>query len=171
MADMGLTSGCSFKNLCMEEKLFFFRFRSNESFELKEYLKVYMAENQDVEILIGSDSQNYENHTIFATVVALYKKGKGAHLLYRKWKTPRKKSISERLLEEVWEAVNAAEYIRLEGFPKPTWIDIDLNPDARFKSNEVFRQAVGLVEGMGYRVRYKNMGPMITYAADHLIKT
>jgi len=28
-----------------------------------------------------------------------------------------------------------------------------------------------MVEGMGYKVRYKTMGPMITYAADHLIKT
>jgi hypothetical protein len=28
-----------------------------------------------------------------------------------------------------------------------------------------------MVEGMGYKVRYKSMDPMITYAADHLIKT
>ena len=49
-------------------------------------------------------------------------------------------------------------------------IDIDLNPDPRFKSNEVFRQAVGLVEGMGYEVRYKTLGPIATYAADHLVK-
>lgn len=155
----------------MEEKLLYQQFSSSVQFELKEYLQSYIADHPEVEILIGSDSQNYEHHTIFATVVALYKKGKGAHLLYRKWKTPRQRSISERLLVEVWEAVSVAEYIRLEGFPKPTWIDIDLNPDARFKSNEVFRQAVGLVEGMGYRVRYKQLDPMITYAADHLIKS
>ena len=155
----------------MEEKLFFQKFRSSDCFELKDYLKAYFLDNPEVEILIGSDSQNYEHHTIFATVVALYRKGKGAHLVYRKWKTPRKRSISERLLEEVWEAVSVAEHIRMEGFPKPSWIDIDLNPDARYKSNEVFRQAVGLVEGMGYRVRYKQLDPMITYAADHLIKS
>jgi predicted RNase H-related nuclease YkuK (DUF458 family) len=49
-------------------------------------------------------------------------------------------------------------------------IDIDLNPDPKYKSNEVFRQAVGLVEGMGYEVRYKTLGPIATYAADHLVK-
>jgi hypothetical protein len=27
-----------------------------------------------------------------------------------------------------------------------------------------------MVEGMGYKVRYKTMDPMITYAADYLIK-
>ena len=74
------------------------------------------------------------------------------------------------MLTEVWEAVRVAEYIRKAGLPKPSWIDIDLNPDIRFKSNEVFRQAVGLVEGMGYRVRYKTLSPMMTYAADYLIK-
>jgi hypothetical protein len=29
---------------------------------------------------------------------------------------------------------------------------------------------VGMVEGMGYSVRYKSLGPIATYAADHLVK-
>ena len=56
------------------------------------------------------------------------------------------------------------------GLPKAKWIDIDINPDPKYKSNEVLRQAVGLVEGMGYKVRYKTLGPIATYAADHLVK-
>ena len=47
---------------------------------------------------------------------------------------------------------------------------MDLNPDPKYKSNEVFRQAVGMVEGMGYNVRYKTLGPIATYCADHLVK-
>jgi hypothetical protein len=27
-----------------------------------------------------------------------------------------------------------------------------------------------MVEGMGYAVRYKSLGPIATYAADHLVK-
>jgi hypothetical protein len=27
-----------------------------------------------------------------------------------------------------------------------------------------------MVEGMGYEVRYKTLGPIATYAADHLVK-
>jgi len=77
---------------------------------------------------------------------------------------------SVRLLNEVWYAIETAEFLKEAGIPKPKWIDIDLNPDPRFKSNEVFRQAVGLVEGMGYEVRYKTLGPIATYAADHLVK-
>ena len=141
-----------------------------EEVELISYIKEYMITNTDVEILIGCDSQNSGNKTIYAIVVALYRKGKGAHVLYRRWKTERERVRSVRLLSEVWFAIETAEELREAGIPKPKWIDIDLNPDPRFKSNEVFRQAVGMVEGMGYSVRYKSLGPIATYAADHLVK-
>jgi predicted RNase H-related nuclease YkuK (DUF458 family) len=100
----------------------------------------------------------------------MYRQGKGAHVLYRRWKASKELVRSTRLLTEVWNAIETAEMMGANGLPKPVWIDIDLNPDPRYKSNEVFRQAVGMVEGMGYKVRYKTMDPMITYAADYLIK-
>ena len=141
-----------------------------EEFELIPYVKNYLENNDNIEILIGCDSQNFADKTIYAVVVALYTTGKGAHVLYRRWKADREPVRSVRLLNEVWYAIEAAEYLKEAGIPKPKWIDIDLNPDPRFKSNEVFRQAVGLVEGMGYEVRYKTLGPIATYAADHLVK-
>ncbi len=141
-----------------------------DEFELIPYVKEYLENNDNIEILIGCDSQNFSDKTIYAVVVALYTTGKGAHVLYRRWKTEREPVRSVRLLNEVWYAIETAEFLREAGIPKPKWIDIDLNPDPRFKSNEVFRQAVGLVEGMGYEVRYKTLGPIATYAADHLVK-
>jgi len=141
-----------------------------EELELVPYVKDYLESNEGVEILIGCDSQNQGEKTTYAIVVALYRNGKGAHVLYKKWKTEREYTRSIRLLNEVWYAVETAEEMREAGIPKPKWIDIDLNPDPIYKSNEVFRQAVGLVEGMGYEVRYKSLGPIATYAADHLVK-
>jgi predicted RNase H-related nuclease YkuK (DUF458 family) len=143
---------------------------SGEVVELIDYVKEYMSLHNDVEILIGCDSQNFSDKTIYAIVVALYHKGKGAHVLYNKWKTQREPTRSVRLLNEVWYAVEVAEVMKNSGIPKVKWIDIDINPDPKYKSNEVFRQAVGLVEGMGYEVRYKSLGPIATYAADHLVK-
>jgi len=122
-----------------------------EEFELIPYVKNYLENNENIEILIGCDSQNFA-------------------VLYRRWKADREFTRSVRLLNEVWYAIETAEFLKEAGIPKPKWIDIDLNPDPRFKSNEVFRQAVGLVEGMGYEVRYKTLGPIATYAADHLVK-
>jgi predicted RNase H-related nuclease YkuK (DUF458 family) len=141
-----------------------------EEFELIPYVKEYLENNEGIEILIGCDSQNSADKTIYAIVVALYFPGKGAHVIYRRWKTERERTRSVRLLNEVWFAIETAEYLKEAGIPKPKWIDIDLNPDPRYKSNEVFRQAVGMVEGMGYEVRYKTLGPIATYAADHLVK-
>ena len=143
---------------------------SGEKVDLISYVKEYMETHKGVEILIGCDSQNFNNRTIYAIVVALYHTGKGAHVLYNKWTAQREPTRSVRLLNEVWYAVEVAEVMKNSGIPKVKWIDIDINPDPKYKSNEVFRQAVGLVEGMGYEVRYKSLGPIATYAADHLVK-
>ena len=43
-----------------------------------EYIREYISTRENVEILIGSDSQSYSNRkTIYGVVVALYTKGKG----------------------------------------------------------------------------------------------
>ena len=140
--------------------------------DIVEYIREYVSTRENVEILIGSDSQCYGNKkTIYGVVIALYTQGKGAHVLCTRESVAMEYNTPVRLLNEVWKSIEIAEFLKENGLPKPTWIDIDLNPDPRYKSNSVLRQAVGLVEGMGYKVRYKSMDPMITYAADHLIKT
>jgi predicted RNase H-related nuclease YkuK (DUF458 family) len=148
----------------------FKKLQSGEEIQIVSYINEYMETNTDAEILIGCDSQNSRSKTIYAIVVALYRPGKGGHVLYRKWSTERERVRSIRLLQEVWFAIETAEYLKENGVKKPKWIDVDLNPDPRYKSNEVFRQAVGMVEGMGYNVRYKSLGPIATYCADHLVK-
>jgi len=135
------------------------------------YIKNYLSERTEVDLLVGSDSQSYSNSkTVYGVVIALYTKGKGAHVLCTKDSTPFEKDTSNRLMTEVWKAVEVAEFLRENGLPKASFIDIDLNPDPRYRSNKVLRQAVGLVEGMGYRVRYKHNGAMMTYSANHLVR-
>ena len=146
------------------------RLYDGKSVDLISYVKDYVGKKDNVEILIGCDSQNFSDKTIYAIVVALYDRGKGAHVLYKRWKTPREVTRNIRLLNEVWYAIETAENMKADGVPEVKWIDIDINPDPKYKSNEVLRQAVGLVEGMGYKVRYKTLGPIATYAADHLVK-
>jgi predicted RNase H-related nuclease YkuK (DUF458 family) len=136
-----------------------------------EYIREYISTRENVEILIGSDSQSYSNRkTVYGVVIALYTKGKGAHVLCMRETVPMEHNTPSRLLSEVWKSIEIAEYLKENGLPKPTWIDIDLNPDPKFKSNSVLRQAVGMVEGMGYKVRYKHVGAMMTYAANHLVR-
>jgi predicted RNase H-related nuclease YkuK (DUF458 family) len=136
-----------------------------------EYIRGYLSNKNDVEILIGSDSQSYKNiKTVYGIVIALYVKGKGAHVICTRETEPIQHNTSVRLLNEVWKSIEVAEFLKENGLPKPQWIDIDLNPDPKYKSNSVLRQAVGLVEGMGYKVRYKQLGAVSTYAANHLVR-
>ena len=139
--------------------------------DLIDYVANYILSKDDVEILVGSDSQNYSNKkTIYGVVIALYVKGKGAHVLCSRESVNIERNTNVRLINEVWKAIEVAEYLKDNGLPKPKYIDIDLNPDPKHKSNQVLRQAVGLVEGMGYKVRYKQLGAMVTYAANHLVR-
>jgi predicted RNase H-related nuclease YkuK (DUF458 family) len=139
--------------------------------DLVTYVRDYISGRDDVEILVGTDSQNYKYKTVYVVAVALYTRGRGAHVIYRKWSTPLEKVRNVRLLNEVWYSVEAAQLLTSNLIKAPTFIDIDLNPDPKYKSNEVFRAAVGLVESMGYTARYKTLGPIVTYCADQLCKS
>lgn len=143
---------------------------SNQKVELIDYVKRYTVQKPDTQILIGCDSQNRKRETIYAIVIGLYTPGKGAHVLYSRFAVPREKENVTRLLNEVWFSVEVAEQLKSELGLSPTWIDIDLNPDPKYKSNQALSSAVGVVTGMGYNVRHKGNSPIMTYAADHLVK-
>ncbi len=150
----------------------------NVKVDLIPYVKDYMEQNPEVEILIGCDSQNRKRETIYAIVIGLYKPGKGAHVLYSRLTTTRIKikENSTRLLNEVWYSVEVAERIKNELGIIATWIDVDINQDEQYKSNVALSNALGLVKGMGYNVRWKNSPgiedrtPLMCYAADSLVK-
>ena len=138
--------------------------------ELESYIINYMKDHPGIDIMVGCDSQNRRKKTSYAAVVALYNPGHGAHVIFRRWNTPKEHVRSSRLLNEVWSSVEIAEAIRTTGY-KPKYIDIDINPDPRYRSYEVFNQATGMVEGMGYEVRFKTLGPLVTSMADHLARS
>jgi predicted RNase H-related nuclease YkuK (DUF458 family) len=143
---------------------------SNQKIELIQYIKEYMENHLNVDIIISCDSQNRKRETIYAIVVGLYTPGKGAHVLYSRFNTSRERENTVRLLNEVWFSVEIAEQINNELGIKAKWIDIDINEDKKYKSNEILRSAVGLVEGLGYKARHKGLFPMLSYAADQLVK-
>lgn len=147
-------------------------FTNHRVIDLIPYIKEYVDNHKETEILVGCDSQNRGDATVYAVVVALYTPRKGAHVLYSKYTTPRlpvKRNV-ERLTNEVWASVEVAEQIKNELGIVVKWIDIDLNPDPKYGSNIAFTNAIGLVKGMGYNVRHKGNSPVMTYAADHLVK-
>lgn len=142
----------------------------NDTVQLISYIRDYIKERDNVEVLIGCDSQNKQKDTVYAIVIGLYTPTKGAHVLYSRFNTPREKDNVVRLLNEVWFSVEVAEQLKNELAIIATWIDIDLNPDPKYRSNNALASAVGIVTGMGYKVRHKGNSPIMTYAADQLVK-
>ena len=143
---------------------------SHNQIDLINYIKQYISLHKNVEILVGCDSQNRKRETIYAIVIWLYIPGKGAHVLYSRFNTVREKENINRLLNEVWFSVEIAESIKNQLGVVVKWIDIDLNPDPKYRSNQALTSAVGIVTGMGYNVRHKGNSPVMTYAADSLVK-
>jgi predicted RNase H-related nuclease YkuK (DUF458 family) len=140
--------------------------------DLVQYTRQYILNNPEVELLIGCDSQNYEMKTNYAIVVGFYRPKKGAHVIFKKFSFPivPRHRMHERLLNEVWYSVETAEKLKKGAGIVPAWIDIDINPDPKYASNKVLSNAVGLVRGMGYKVRHKSESPVMNHAADHLVK-
>jgi len=120
---------------------------SNNVIDLIPYIKNYTDNNDGIEILIGCDSQNRKRETVYAVVVGLYTPGKGAHVLYTRYTTPREKDKDTRLINEVWASVELAERIKNEIGLITRYIDIDINVDKKFGSNSALASAAGLVSG------------------------
>jgi len=139
---------------------------SDTSVDLETYLGEYLSQNPEANIIIGCDSKNREDYTIYGLVIVLYKEKKGGHVLYAKERIPRVRDRWSRLWREVELSVALANELQEKGFPKAQFIDLDLNPDPRYKSNDVVRAAVGLVESMGYKARTKPFSLCASYAAD-----
>lgn len=136
----------------------------------EQYIKDYIKENPNIEIIIGTDSQNKSNYTKYSTVIVLYTPGRGGHCIFKRWKTSKEKVKNVRLLKEVEESLNIANKLVEAGLPKPKYIDLDINPNPKFKSYEVYQTAKGWVESMGYEVRFKTLAPLVTTAADWIVK-
>ena len=138
--------------------------------DVVEYIKDYMKEHKNIEILIGCDSQAHGRKTAYVTVIALYTPTKGAHVIFSRENTPLERDLAKKLITETWKSIEIAEHLRENGIPRAKFIDIDLNPDPRYDSNKTLRQAIGLVEGMGYKARWKHNGAMVQATADHLVR-
>ena len=137
--------------------------------DLVSYVKDYVSRCPNTEILVGCDSQNMGRHTSYAVIVALYEPGHGAHVIYKRDKEERERSRPTRLMNEVWKSIEVATLLKDNGL-NVKYIDIDINPNPRFKSNEVYESACGLVTGCGFDCRYKTLAPLCTTLADYMAR-
>ena len=138
--------------------------------EPESYLKEWIFNNPECKIYIGCDSSSQGDKTTFVTVIVLHKERMGGHVIYSKKVEPRIRSRYERLWKEVEMSVSAAHLLASWGFRKPDYIDIDLNPDPKYQSNTLLSSAVGMVESMGIKARWKTKSPWAISIADSICR-
>lgn len=143
---------------------------------IEDYVRTYVNTHPNIDVMVGTDSQTRAGKTTFSTVIAMYDHGDGvyghgAHCIFNRWSVPRykKEQRFERLLKETEESINTAKKLRESGVDVK-FIDIDINPDPKYKSNEAFTAAYGWVTGEGFDCRWKTLGPLITSFADWMVK-
>lgn len=134
------------------------------------YLADWVSKNPECKIYIGCDSSNQGDKTTFATVIVLHKERMGGHVIYNRETVSRIRSRYERLWREVELSVSAAHHLASWGFGKPDYIDIDLNPDPKYQSNTLLSSAVGMVESMGIKARWKSKSPWAISIADAICR-
>jgi predicted RNase H-related nuclease YkuK (DUF458 family) len=147
-----------------------FKSLSNEkTVDLIPYLRKKLAESDNISIYIGCDSQNVGDKTIYACVIVLHYGNNGGHVIYSRMKFDKITERFTKLWKEVEISMEVAMYLDSHGI-RATYIDIDLNPDPKYKSNSVLRAALGFVESMGYTARCKPDAVSASCVADKLCK-
>jgi predicted RNase H-related nuclease YkuK (DUF458 family) len=123
------------------------------------------------EVHIGSDSQQDGKSTQFVTVLVALQPGKGGRAFYCKERSPRIKSLRERLMREVWLSVS----LGLELSPRldescAVTVHIDANPNLKFKSSSYVKELTSMVVGQGFSALLKPESWAASHAADHVVK-
>ena len=129
-----------------------FRIMNNGSLvQLVDHTIEQLRQTPDVQVLIGSDSQNRNGTTTYATTVVFRYENNGAHVIYKKEKTQKVGDLWTRLWAELERSIAVAEHLETHAGIKIHQIDMDYNSDPAYASNKVFTAAVGYLRSMGYR--------------------
>lgn len=130
---------------------------------LKSYLinEVNKKTNDEIKIIVGSDSQMIKDYIVFVTTVIVLHKGAGGNFFYKKHKEKNRGTLSileNRLFNEAVMSVDVANEVNeiLKPFNfKVDEVHVDVNSSNKFKSNRIASSCVGYITGCGYKAIIK----------------
>jgi len=125
-----------------------------------------LNEHPNVEIHIGTDSQNKKHETRYATVIAYHYNSRGVHYIVHKHNVKKINDIFTRLWKETEMSLEVAEWLS-QHINVKIQIDMDYNSDEDHKSNKLISACQGWATSLGYKVNVKPYSQIATHAADH----
>ena len=128
-----------------------------------------LKEYPNVQIHIGSDSQNVGKSSKYATVIAYRFGSRGVHYILSKKIEDLITDMWTRLWKEAEMSIDVAEWLTNQISVKIE-IDMDYNSDKSFKSNKLISATKGWANSVGYKVNVKPNNQIATRAADYHCK-
>lgn len=130
----------------------------------------------ETSIYVGCDSQiiktsKEKGFTRFITCVVIHFDSKhGGKAFFEDVREMRIIPLRERLLKEVYSAVGVALQIVEAVGDRNLEVHVDINPDERWGSNVVHKEATSYVKANGLKVLSKPYSYVASCVADHLLK-
>ena len=124
-----------------------------------------------LKMYIGTDSQDYNPNTRYATAI-LYRYGlRGAHFIYLREEVPVVRDMFTRLYGEGVRTIEAAQLLK-EEIPSISFeaLEFDYNDFKHTLSSRVVSALRGWVKGLGMKASFKSGGQLATKAADHICR-
>lgn len=145
-----------------------------------EYVIDYLRANPGATVSIGCDSKQHADTTKYVTVICLQRGLKGVHVIYTKEVVPRVRDLFSRLWGEVERSKTLADALikpimeyhcyNPSNMASALTVHLDLNPNAKHKSNPVYTAGIGYIRGCGYNTEAKPAAWAASYVADMLVQ-
>jgi predicted RNase H-related nuclease YkuK (DUF458 family) len=142
---------------------------NSNQYPLEEVIKFI---DDNTHVIIGSDSQLVGGKWNFATVICIYRQGKGGRFFFKRDKREKStyKNLDVRLMDEVHGSVMVAEAVRELKPSANISIHADIASDPDSSSNKVAKIAQSYVIGMGYVPTIKPDSWAASAVADKISK-
>ncbi|HPD06956.1 MAG TPA: ribonuclease H-like YkuK family protein [Candidatus Bipolaricaulis sp.] len=121
------------------------------------------------EVVVGTDSQTYADEVDYVSAIVVHRVGRGGRYFWRREKDERPQSLRERIYREAWLSYETAEELiralkdrGVSGFQLEIHVDIGRNGRTR----DLVEEVVGMILGVGYRVRTKPEAYAASAVAD-----
>lgn len=125
-----------------------------------------LENDPNIDIHIGTDSQNISDETVYVTSIAYRFGTRGVHYIYHKQKLPRINDLWTRLWKEAEYSVEVAQWFTSKINTK-VQIDLDYNDDKFYKSNQLIQAAKGWITSLGYKANTKPGIQIATKSSDY----
>lgn len=141
--------------------------------ELLREIEKFILEDENFlyKVLVGTDSENYNDRTEFISVIAVHRIGRGGRFFWRKEWSLKPLSLYERLWQEAVISLNLSQELLRELNKKNLNFVFELHLDmgTNGRSKSTIREIINLVKSYGFIVKTKPESYAASKVADKLL--